>query len=204
MKMNGGRRTRWACSTEPRVSHYKISIRLKRNIKKEVLRLVKSEKHLYSSFGVIRCEVQDQKFTYTAYYSGHVNVVGIRKQEDIKKAVRHFLTIADLQSSFVDTEPVCTIDNLTFSGKYGLDMRLPEIMEILEDLRLDKYIISDFKPAHFRAAHIHFPAGGLITLYHTGSYTLVGVSTEERARQIYYEFKETLADIHRGKGKILL
>jgi TATA-box binding protein (TBP) (component of TFIID and TFIIIB) len=163
---------------------------------------------VYSSFGVIRSD--SPKATYNAYFSGHINVTGIRKRSDIEEAVQHFLSLAGLQQASVKVAP--RIDNISCGGRYGIDVCITEIIEVLEELDnlvegTDLVDSIRFKPDHFGGIHVHFPkkfGGGLITLFSTGSYSLVGVRTEERAKEIYEQFYRVLLSIHCRKGRQLL
>ncbi len=82
--MNNERITQWSCSTAPVIGNYKLSLKLKERLDKNLIRLLaKSDRNVYSSFGVIRSD--SPKATYNAYFSGHINVTGIRKRSDIEE-----------------------------------------------------------------------------------------------------------------------
>lgn len=116
------------------------------------------------------------------------------------------------------------IDNITASGKLALDVRLTEIVRAASELghhpEPDVAECNDpavwFHRPHYPAIHIRyakenrlgqseiFGGGGLVTLYHTGSYTIVGVKNEDRLNLVYTRTVELLRQIHEMLGRTLL
>lgn len=209
------RRTKWTFSTLPAIKHYKVSFRLKRNLKPAVLSMQTATDKLGSSFGVVR----SHPFTYTVYFPGFVNCCGSKSLADITLGFQRFRDIAGLQlplhRQWEEENIPIVVDNITASGKLALDVRLTEIVHAVSELGYREPEVC-FRPRHYNAIHVRFAkenwlgepevygGGGLLTLYHTGSYTIVGVKNEDRLNFVYQKTVEMLRQIHGMLGRTLL
>lgn len=219
------RRTQWSQSTLPQLYHFKTSFDLKTDLKSHVLRLRKDEDTLRSNYGVIR-----NKYVYIVYFRGFVNCCGIRSRKEAEDAVSHFLTIIEVKEE--DLESVSKkieykVDNITAAGKLAIDLTLSDISKELPSILSPETGKLSFRPAYFGAIHLQYQnegegedgkeenkdqkgrkgkrrGGGVLTLYHTGSYSIVGVQSEERALLVYETTWNLLNLIHKAHGKILL
>lgn len=218
------RKTVWKLSTEPEIRHYKVSFKLNTDLKHVVRRLRKESDALTPSYGVIRT---GHKNVYVVYFSGWVNYCGSSNREDIILGVKHFRKLANLPREIPHRhQRFCiNIDNITARGVLGIDVRLTEIIDTHTELRhcqqsdCEVAGCSDpkicFRPMHFPGLHIRFAkknrqgemeklgGGGLVTLFQTGKYSIVGVKNEMRLNYVYWKTRDLLSQIHCRLGRTM-
>lgn len=197
------RLTRWEKSVPPKAHHFKISFDLQVNLKQAVLNLRQENNVLRSNYGVIR-----DKYVYVVFFRGFVNCCKISSLQEAEEAVDHFLKLIGVDECERRRNKLnFSVDNITLSGKFAVDVRLGSLWENLNKILPKVLGTVSFRPSYFAAMHIKLnkaEGGGVITLYHTGSYSLVGVDSEVRANEVYKFIWNLLDQVHQSLGKTLL
>ena len=205
----------WEHSTEPEVRHYKVSFKLDVNLKSVVKKLRTEDDKITSSYGVVR----RGQHVYIVYFNGWVNCCGSRTREQIVFGVerfREFVYVYLSRPTQLERLLHITIDNITARGKLAIDVRLTDILRIRSDIchcRTRNCKVSGcrdpeicFRPMYYPGAHVRFAkkkGGGLLTLYQSGSYTIVGVKNTKRLMYVYGATCKLLQKIHQRLGKTL-
>ena len=138
--------------------------------------------------------------------------------EEAAEAVEIFKSLAEVNELSVTSY---RIDNVTCSGHYAIDMPLEDIARglhrVIDAQKDDADACPQYRPLFFGAIHIKFPKrgeqeeefekkfgfGGTVSLFHTGKYSIVGVTNSERANYVFNKVLVLLDEIHRFEGKTL-
>ena len=152
----------------PTVNNIKIHFRINSTYINNLLH--KSTKlKLYSNYFVYR-----NKFTFIVFYSGFVNVTGVKRCVDIIKARNLFLFEVRYKNNFDDIGVV--VDNITASGNLHNFIDLRKIRTKLES----KLFRCRYRPEFFAGLFITSRnCRGTVILFHSGKYSIVGCRTKE-------------------------
>jgi len=124
-----------------------------------------------ASFIVIRLE----SFVYTCYYSGHINVTGIKKEADISKARKDITAFLNLEESHIGET---YIDNIS-SKYFGLCRLKPrnlfELIDVAKNIRPIKKI--KYNRERFPALFMKTDFG---TLLRFSSSALIAVGSKKK------------------------
>lgn len=158
----------------PVINNVKISIQSK----VKIILNHKADEHtkLHGNYAVIRLN-----FVYIVYFSGWVNITGIRGKTLIPEAVKELLMFTNL--THCDIHDI-TIDNISAAGSFGKHLTIRFIKKSLELIKCQT--VFDYKPGKFSGASIKFgKRNGTINLFTSGKYTIVGANTEERVLEVF-------------------
>src|SRR3990167_11166277 len=69
---------------------------------------------------VLNCKklIEPKPYTFIIFYSGDINVVGLRKEEELQTVLTFFCCYANITSNHILTHPI--IDNITAKGRISL------------------------------------------------------------------------------------
>jgi TATA-box binding protein (TBP) (component of TFIID and TFIIIB) len=166
----------------PLINNYKISVRVKSRIILNVKKVAGHDKY-HGNYAVIRLT-----YVYIVYYSGWVNVTGIRNRLLFPAVISNLLDFTNL--NYRDLVAV-TVDNISAAGTFGKPLSIRFIRKSLELIKCEK--IFDYKPGKFCGASIKFgKRKGTINLFTSGNYTIVGANTDERVNEIFFMTKTAL------------
>ena len=165
----------------PQVRHVKCSFSIDRSVLKHAVDRISINHEMrvkrFHNFNVIRGG--GEGFVYTAFHSGHVNVVGIKCVGDIDEVVDTFCKQLDLAPNGL-CSPI-RVDNITASGTFGHRINL---VHILEEEPIEETIIK-FRPSFFPGMSIkHEPYGSMI-LFNSGAFSIVGAKKIDHINKIF-------------------
>jgi len=149
------------------VKNIKISFHTKSepNTLREVAKQLVKEKKIFPSFFVYKFST----FTFIIYYTGHINVTGLRLLNDIYLCYTHLVTIPG-----VSEVHAVKIDNITLSGQVSLKpyrfipfIKAQAIKSSFDKIRFSQEI---FPGAQFKLFN-----KGTLVLFRSGKFNLVGI-----------------------------
>lgn len=109
------------------------------------------------------------RFTYTIYYCGTINITGIKNYESIVEAFDHFKRLFDLKNDYFHSSEAI-IDNITGGGKFENRIKLQNIK-----VKNTDFVRFDYNNEIFPGGFLKFKKLGTIVLFHSGSYAIIGV-----------------------------
>ena len=129
------------------------------------------------------CEARP--YTFIIFYSGDVNIVGLRKKEEIALAVSFFCSYASLLPEDVIKES--TIDNITATGKLQHGLNLTHFFHFCKRQKNSSFPIVAFNPSIISVLYLTFHRGGRLIFGKTGKFSIVGVKKIQHLKCIRRE-----------------
>jgi TATA-box binding protein (TBP) (component of TFIID and TFIIIB) len=179
----------------PVINNIKISLRVKKevNLYNTLLELDREREQLNNLFGA-QIAVDDNikrtnnfyvirnKFVYTVFTSGFLNITKIKSFEDINKAIKRICSIYEIAECDISNY---SMDNISANGSFGKKLNLIEVIKAVE--LSEGNFIPNYKPAYFPGATLkHFKCGSII-IFASGSFNIVGAKSREDIDTIFHQ-----------------
>lgn len=129
---------------------------------------------LVNNFAVLR-----NRYVYTIFRNGSVNVTKIGCECDVQAALTHFEELLQICANAND---VIIIDNVQASGNLFTHIVL---LKFKDFLRRHTRLPVAYNPEHFPGMNIKFLKWGTILLFASGKYSIVGAKNIVNCRKIY-------------------
>ena len=134
-------------------------------------------------------------FTYFAFpSSGTLNVANCKCEDDILKSLEIFMDRVGLDEG--DMLSPTKINNLTAVGCYGAEINLGALAmqlcqnENKEELKIKQVTLSQ---RHFVCLRVKFQPKGLISIFASGKFNIVGFSDVNKVRKLYKSLCEKIS-----------
>lgn len=163
----------------PMVNNVKISFRIYKKIDlRSKLKNIDAVKW-HGNFAVLR-----DQFTYVIFFNnGFINATGIRNEERVQAAIRHFFQIFQIKQERLLKS--FKIDNIQANGKYNFCINLSKLKA--KAILKDTYNSIKLNPYHFSGAIFKHPPYGTIIIFSTGSYIIVGSKCKEDYTHVFQQ-----------------
>jgi TATA-box binding protein (TBP) (component of TFIID and TFIIIB) len=170
-----------AHGTGPTVKNVKGSFRLSNSVhlneKANELELKEYNIKRFHNFFVLRSQ-----YVYIVFYSGFVNVTGVKAIEEFPISVTNFLNIFDFENSDIIEPP--KIDNLTASGLFNINpMFLSKLANCFH--KEDGIVKVTYKPVFFPSVIVKYITIGTIMIYGSGRYNIVGSKSVDCIKEVH-------------------
>lgn len=153
-----------------------------------ILRPVK----ITNNFAVLR-----NRYVYTIFTSGFVNVTKINCECKVQLAVTHLEELLQICTGLEDNPAV--IDNIQASGnffRYVNLLKFKRYVKQITDIRVS------YNPEHFPGLNLKFGNRGTILIFTSGKYSIVGAKSMDDCDKIYVAAK-ILLDLYDNYSHLL-
>ena len=128
---------------------------------------------------------EGKPYVFIIFSSGHVNVVGLRKEKDISLAVSFFCLLNFLQPKHI-IEPV-VIDNITGTGHLESHLNLKAFFYYCKRGKNYKFPRVTYNPSIIGVLYLKYYKGGRINIGRSGKFSVVGVTTRHELKCIHQD-----------------
>lgn len=166
------------------ISNVKISVKVKSKTK-AIRRFKERFGYTKESPSFFVCRIC--KLVFIVYYSGHINVTGIRSHDEINQVLNFLLAVPGIKR--IESYQ---IDNITSSGQLSKrvfkSQGVPFAQYLHNDFFVKYFDAVKYTPQHFPGAFLRIEALGTVVLFSSGKFNIVGCSTPEGILLILYSF----------------
>jgi TATA-box binding protein (TBP) (component of TFIID and TFIIIB) len=149
------------------------------------------------------CKIRN-KFYYTIFPSGFINITGIRKKQEIEEAINQIishlqLTLADLKLQ--ENGSVYCIDNITVTGALNITKKLNLAVLHCKTITDCK---TSYNNLHFPGLFLHFTGvKGTVLLFSSGKFNIVGLTCSKEIPRLLYKVIVFIQQSQRTGMKVL-
>ena len=157
----------------PALKNMKISVKFQPADINIFLKFVQNDIKRHGNFFVYR-----NRYVYTIFRSGHVNISALKSALDCHLAVQHVLSFLSNNIKV----PTFIVDNCTYSGRFAKRVNLLHLKDALKDTTA----VVTYKSCMFPGMCVKFKdEKGTLISFSTGAFCIIGVTNEKEAFNIF-------------------